>query len=149
MSTADLAVGAHCSLERCNVNDFLPIKCRCERVYCKDHIQPESHSCPLSAKASTPQPSQSTEKLQRCAADKCNKPSLEAFIADRSDTEGRTAALCPQCSQAFCARYALQSHVACILHRFFVVNPVIVNPPRMDAQLRRNSQSGMKQQRPC
>jgi hypothetical protein len=111
MASSDIAVGAHCSLERCNVNDFLPIKCHCERVFCKDHISPESHSCPLLESSFTAQPARSAQKLNRCAAEKCNKPSLEAFIANSSDTEGRTPALCPQCHQAFCARYAVQLHM--------------------------------------
>lgn len=41
--------------------------------------------------------------LQRCAAAKCTKPSLEAFIA--SDAEGRTPATCLHCQASFCAEH--------------------------------------------
>lgn len=107
MATADLAgIGAHCALERCNVNDFLPIKCRCERLFCREHIQPEEHACPLiDTGAYTPSPGEPAQKMQRCAADKCNKLSLEAFIAEKDDKDGRTPAVCPQCQRAFCASH--------------------------------------------
>ena len=104
------AVGAHCALARCNVNDFLPIKCRCDHLFCREHIQPEEHACPLLEQVHTPRAGEPAPKLQRCAADKCTKLSLEAFIADKDQKDGRTPALCPQCQKAFCARYALQSH---------------------------------------
>ena len=138
MATADIpAVGAHCALERCNVNDFLPIKCRCERLFCREHIQPEEHSCPLLETVHTPKPGEPAEKMQRCAAEKCTKLSLEAFIADRDDKGGRMPALCPQCHKAFCARYALQMLGRCILHRnLSIAMTVTVTPPRTGVLLR-------------
>lgn len=127
MASADIpAIGAHCSLERCNVNDFLPIKCRCDRLFCKDHISPESHSCPVLSNASTLEPQQFSQKLQRCAAQGCAKPSLEAFVAQSSDKEGRTPALCPRCTQAFCARYAPPLYGRCTVHSIAPI-AVIVN----------------------
>ncbi|KAJ3558058.1 hypothetical protein NM688_g1136 [Phlebia brevispora] len=98
-------IGAHCSLESCHVNDFLPIRCRCDLLFCKDHISPEAHSCSLLRAQNTTPISERLKKLQRCAADKCNKPSLEAFVADSENTDGRTPAVCPRCKQAFCAAH--------------------------------------------
>ncbi|CAL1703776.1 unnamed protein product [Somion occarium] len=112
-------IGAHCALASCNLNDFLPIKCRCEQLYCRDHISPESHSCPAIQTAGTDLnnlsvPS-STEKLERCAASGCNKPSLEAFVSEssRADASGRKAAVCPRCKEAFCATHREASAHAC------------------------------------
>ena len=98
-------IGAHCALETCNVNDFLPIRCKCDRLFCKDHISPEMHVCTTLHTEDKPTASTSVHKLQRCAADKCNKPSLEAFVADNFDTAGRTPAVCERCKQSFCATY--------------------------------------------
>ncbi|EIW60720.1 uncharacterized protein TRAVEDRAFT_98549, partial [Trametes versicolor FP-101664 SS1] len=98
-------IGASCALPSCNLNDFLPIRCKCDQLFCRDHIQPDLHTCPLLAQDAQPGASGATLKLQRCAASKCNKPSLEAYIANAADTADRAAALCPGCSQAFCAEH--------------------------------------------
>ena len=150
MSATDIpAIGAHCALERCNVNDFLPIKCRCELLFCREHIQPEEHSCPLLETIHTPKPGEPAEKMQRCAAGKCNKLSLEAFIVEKHDKEGRTPALCPHCQKAFCARYALQILRRCTLHRISTTITVIVTRPRMGVLLKpKLSPIGTKLQRP-
>ncbi|OCH95233.1 hypothetical protein OBBRIDRAFT_788419 [Obba rivulosa] len=107
------SIGAHCSVSSCNVNDFLPIRCRCDQLFCKDHISPEAHTCPVdSATRETLEPS---EKLQRCALAGCTKPSLEAFISD-VDTSGRTPAICSQCQLAFCAFHRDPSSHSCSSH---------------------------------
>ncbi|KAI0340156.1 hypothetical protein BDW22DRAFT_1450620 [Trametopsis cervina] len=98
-------IGAHCALQTCNINDFLPIRCRCDSLFCKDHISPEAHSCALLQTEVATTPTASEHKLQKCAAQKCNRPSLEAFVADSSDTKGRTPAVCERCKQAFCASH--------------------------------------------
>lgn len=105
MSAGLPSVGAHCSLPSCNLNDFLPIRCKCEQLFCRDHIAPDVHSCP----AQQPAPGTETAsfKLQRCAAQGCNKPSLESFIANSTDTTNRSPAVCIGCSQAYCAQYVL------------------------------------------
>ncbi|KAI0781303.1 hypothetical protein BD413DRAFT_464481 [Trametes elegans] len=112
-SDAGLAqIGAHCALSSCNLNDFLPIRCRCDRVFCRDHISPDSHACPLLAQQPF-EPSEPLAKLQRCAAQSCNKPSLEAYIANAQDTADRSPALCPGCRKAFCAQHREPSSHSC------------------------------------
>ncbi|TBU47014.1 hypothetical protein BD309DRAFT_887464 [Dichomitus squalens] len=104
-------IGAHCSLPSCSLNDFLPIRCTCHQLFCKDHISPDVHHCPsLQAAPST---IGSALKLQRCAAQSCNKPSLESFVADPSDTTNRSPALCSGCKQAFCAEHRDPSSHSC------------------------------------
>ncbi|KAI0693897.1 hypothetical protein BC835DRAFT_1275376 [Cytidiella melzeri] len=99
------AIGAHCALDTCNVNDFLPLRCRCDRLFCKDHIVPETHCCTLLETEDRPSSSTPERPLQRCAAARCNKPSLEAFVTDIANTKGRTPAVCERCKQAFCASH--------------------------------------------
>ncbi|KAI0086668.1 hypothetical protein BDY19DRAFT_995676 [Irpex rosettiformis] len=121
-------IGAHCALDACNINDFLPIRCRCDKLFCKDHISPETHACPtLIQTKDKPTISTPQQKLQRCAADKCNKPSLEAFVADSSDTNGRTPAVCERCKQSFCA-----SHRSPASHSCTAPDPHLP-PPRNEA----------------
>ncbi|KAF7796519.1 hypothetical protein EIP86_007698 [Pleurotus ostreatoroseus] len=108
------AIGAQCSLENCNLNDFLPIRCRCDLLFCKDHISPEAHACRLLEwKKDAPASTDATKKLERCAADKCTKPSLEAYVADSEKIAGRTPAVCPRCTQAFCATHREPASHAC------------------------------------
>ncbi|PCH38784.1 hypothetical protein WOLCODRAFT_64537 [Wolfiporia cocos MD-104 SS10] len=97
-------IGAHCSVSTCNVNDFLPIRCKCDLLFCKDHIAPELHSCgvdPSVRDPILPVP----PKRQKCAAQGCTKPSLESAIADSADVDNRIPAVCPRCKSAFCAAH--------------------------------------------
>ena len=103
MSGSLPSVGAHCAISSCHLNDFLPIRCKCQAVFCKDHIAADAHDCPL-ALATRQEPGEaSSMKLLRCAAQTCNKPSLESYILNTTDTANRTPALCSGCHQAFCA----------------------------------------------
>ncbi|KAI0807008.1 hypothetical protein C8Q74DRAFT_1225393 [Fomes fomentarius] len=106
------AIGAHCALSSCNLNDFLPIRCRCDQLYCTDHIPPDVHHCPLQH-STTPSTARPALNLQRCAAQGCHKPSLESFIANPSDTTNRSPAVCSGCTQAFCAQHREPSAHSC------------------------------------
>ncbi|KAJ7109118.1 hypothetical protein C8R44DRAFT_276307 [Mycena epipterygia] len=97
-----LSIGHQCSHTPCKEIDFLPILCKCELYFCRAHSAADAHGCTFNRQLeSTPLPGPSI--LQRCAADKCTKPSLESFIA--SDAQGRTPATCPQCQASFCAEH--------------------------------------------
>lgn len=97
-------IGAHCALSSCNINDFLPIKCQCERLFCRAHILPDAHACPVAGSKNAHLNARSAEKLECCAYDTCKKPSLEAFLSATTRAEsGRSKAACIRCKQAFCA----------------------------------------------
>ncbi|KAI0350114.1 hypothetical protein OH77DRAFT_1431395 [Trametes cingulata] len=98
-------VGAHCAHTSCNLNDFLPIRCGCDRLFCREHASPDSHDCPLLAQSNQPGIAGPSLALQRCALPSCNKPSLEGYISIAADTADRSPAICPGCKQAFCARH--------------------------------------------
>ncbi|KAI0747720.1 hypothetical protein C8Q80DRAFT_1168216 [Daedaleopsis nitida] len=104
MSEEIPSIGTQCSLPSCNLNDFLPIRCRCQNLYCADHIAPDVHDCSL-LEQTAQSPATPALKLQRCAVQSCNKPSLESFIANPSDTSNRSPAVCSGCQQAFCAQH--------------------------------------------
>ncbi|KAF8652747.1 hypothetical protein AX16_004244 [Volvariella volvacea WC 439] len=99
-----LDVGAHCSLPSCNIQDFLPIICQCQRYFCRDHIQPDLHGCPASI-AIDPKETRSPTS-PRCALHTCNKLALNAFVLP-SKFEGAegivtSPTVCTTCQLSFC-----------------------------------------------
>jgi hypothetical protein len=97
-------IGAHCSLPSCRQLDLLPIRCRCDKQFCKDHILPDAHQCPVDPSQALKDASTQLQKLHRCAFASCAKPSLAAYASDSTKEEGRTtSALCPRCTLAYCA----------------------------------------------
>lgn len=98
-----LDIGAHCSMPSCNLNDFLPIRCKCERLFCRNHIVADTHNCPVSQ--FTTSTSTFVNKLQRCTAQGCSKPSLEAYVSNSTSAAAgeRSTAVCARCQQSFCA----------------------------------------------
>ncbi|PBK77824.1 hypothetical protein ARMSODRAFT_946699 [Armillaria solidipes] len=101
-----LDIGKRCSLSSCSQVDFLPIKCRCDLVFCKEHIIPDAHDCRLASTARAVSDS-TLPKFQRCAAPNCSKPSLDAFSKQGS------AAQCARCSQSFCADHRYPDAHSC------------------------------------
>ncbi|KAI0792936.1 hypothetical protein C8Q75DRAFT_714014 [Abortiporus biennis] len=113
------SIGAHCSLSSCNLNDFLPIRCRCSNLFCRDHILPDSHQCPLLNQSIESLNSDSGfAKLEKCAFGACKRPSLESFVSRETklndeDENGRVKAVCERCGGAFCALHRTPSSHSC------------------------------------
>ncbi|KAI9510388.1 hypothetical protein F5148DRAFT_593313 [Russula earlei] len=108
-------IGAHCSLSSCRKLDLLPIRCHCDKQFCKDHIFPDAHQClvdpsraPMDASSPVLLP-----KLQRCAFVACNKASLDAYLGDPAREQSRASALCRRCDFAYCASHRDASQHAC------------------------------------
>ncbi|KAH9967931.1 hypothetical protein BC827DRAFT_1258134 [Russula dissimulans] len=106
-------IGAHCSLSSCRKLDLLPIRCRCDKQFCKDHIFPDAHQCPVDPSQALKDASPALQKLQRCAFATCTKPSLDAYVGDSAGEQGRAFALCPRCTLAYCASHRDASQHAC------------------------------------
>ncbi|KJA27270.1 hypothetical protein HYPSUDRAFT_35109 [Hypholoma sublateritium FD-334 SS-4] len=82
-------IGAHCALPFCNVLDFLPITCKCQRSFCTTHILADRHDCPLlTANIVTADLPKSSEQLPHCAHHACQKISLKET--------------CQACTKSFC-----------------------------------------------
>ncbi|KAK7693070.1 hypothetical protein QCA50_002635 [Cerrena zonata] len=110
MSSTTPEIGAHCSLPSCNINDFLPIRCRCDQLFCREHIRADFHSCSVIQTSGVDindlGSSSSLQPLQKCAASGCTKPSLEAFVSDEAKGDPhRVAAVCPRCQLSFCVSH--------------------------------------------
>ncbi|KAG2115335.1 uncharacterized protein F5147DRAFT_676934 [Suillus discolor] len=98
------AVGLRCDLTSCNEVDFLPIKCHCNKVFCRYHISPDKHTC-ASLDASGPSEEHAPiAKRQRCALGDCKKPSLESVISQEVNLETKptSSAACTKCLLSFC-----------------------------------------------
>ncbi|KAF8803583.1 hypothetical protein BYT27DRAFT_7109719 [Phlegmacium glaucopus] len=98
-------IGAHCSLDTCNILDFLPIKCRCNKFYCSAHINPDHHAClanpttALSLNVIT-----GTDKFRVvCALHGCEKASL-----GKEET-------CSACHRSFCVNHRHPETHSCSL----------------------------------
>ncbi|KAH7908023.1 hypothetical protein BJ138DRAFT_1091910 [Hygrophoropsis aurantiaca] len=108
-------IGKHCALSSCNELDFLPIRCRCDRVFCRFHALPDNHDCTIAAKFVDNQHT-FEEKLQRCAFQDCNKPSLHSIVRDKASNEQQTSASyesCPGCRFSFCADHRYPESHSC------------------------------------
>ncbi|KAF9264912.1 hypothetical protein L218DRAFT_861741 [Marasmius fiardii PR-910] len=99
-----LKIGNQCAT--CPQVDFLPIRCDCDKYFCKDHISPDAHDCVLLADKVLVD---FDSKLQRCHLELCNKPSLN-LSSDPS------AACCSHCGHSFCAEHRHQSAHHCTAH---------------------------------
>ncbi|KAI0714475.1 hypothetical protein C8Q72DRAFT_868744 [Fomitopsis betulina] len=102
MSHAIPTIGAHCSLTSCNLNDFLPIRCACDQVFCRDHAPPDKHSCPVIADRIALGEERATEAREKCAKADCHRPSLESAVRE-GEAQERTSTRCPGCGACFCA----------------------------------------------
>ncbi|KAJ6547292.1 hypothetical protein B0H19DRAFT_1305818 [Mycena capillaripes] len=98
-----IEIGSQCSHPLCKEIDFLPILCKCQLYFCREHSFADAHGCTYTRPAEPSPLPGSSSPLQRCAVDKCTKPSLESFVS--SDADGRTPANCPHCQASFCAEH--------------------------------------------
>ncbi|KAH7921495.1 hypothetical protein BV22DRAFT_1096427 [Leucogyrophana mollusca] len=107
-------VGTHCSLASCNALDFLPIRCRCDYVFCRFHILPSNHECTAETKQLDPDHRPTFEqKLQRCGLHGCNKPSLDAAVSAKTSDEERSSASCARCQLSFCVDHRYPEAHSC------------------------------------
>ncbi|KAH9922429.1 uncharacterized protein B0H18DRAFT_519072 [Fomitopsis serialis] len=124
MSNALPAIGAHCALSSCNLNDFLPIRCACDRLFCRDHVAPDRHGCPVAAeRMASVGEARTTLAREKCAKDGCGRPSLDSAVRDEEGRgqESRTPAVCGRCGRCFCAYHRDPSSHSC--------SPITPNPP--------------------
>ncbi|KAH8117156.1 hypothetical protein DFH11DRAFT_1851374 [Phellopilus nigrolimitatus] len=112
-------IGAHCARKDCNELDLLPIRCRCDQLFCRQHVFPDLHNC--SYVENTPvEPitvDDSADRKKRetalCSLEECSKPSLESRVANSADRTGRVPAVCIQCSRSFCAEHRFPTSHSC------------------------------------
>jgi len=110
-------IGRRCEANLCGDRDFLPIQCPgCQANFCRHHSSLDAHACPsLTAKTDLIHPP--APKRARCAVATCDKLTMESNIVDTAqpDSERRIIALCPNCSQAFCAVHRHPSDHDCFM----------------------------------
>lgn len=106
------ALGLRCDSTSCSQFDFLSIKCHCNKVFCRDHISPDNHSCPL---LDGPAEGQTVPfvKRQRCALGDCQKLSLQSASSEAGvEMNPPSPASCLKCSLSFCVEYVfLDLHI--------------------------------------
>src|ERR1700722_9476278 len=85
-------IGSHCSLSSCNELDLLPIRCQCDKTFCRLHISPETHQCTLNVPLPHPDAGPTTSEFPQCAMEHCSNNVISSVC-------------CPQCRQSFCVQY--------------------------------------------
>ncbi|KZP24862.1 hypothetical protein FIBSPDRAFT_821693 [Athelia psychrophila] len=114
-------IGAHCALSTCNDLDLLPIRCNCEKLFCRHHIAPDKHECHAQLLHESKIPIEPWAKSERCAMQACNKLTLASANAYPSDV-----ATCSRCHKAFCASHRYADTHACSA-------PEIIPPKKNEA----------------
>ncbi|EPS97041.1 hypothetical protein FOMPIDRAFT_1037970 [Fomitopsis schrenkii] len=113
MSHAIPTIGAHCSLASCNLNDFLPIRCACDQVFCRDHAPPDKHLCPAMTDRMASGGERATNAREKCAKADCSRPSLESAVREGDGGQERTPARCLGCGSCFCAYHREPASHSC------------------------------------
>lgn len=92
-------LGEHCQLKDCNQTDFLPLQCKCGKVFCRQHFNQHclSGECPVS-----PKPKEvnfrNDDQIFKCSEEGCRKGTLHEM-------------LCPKCSKHYCIEHRF--HPSC------------------------------------
>ncbi|XP_047503998.1 AN1-type zinc finger protein 1-like [Pieris napi] len=92
-------LGEHCQYESCNQTDFLPLQCKCKKVFCRVHFNEHCHSgdCELA-----PKPKEinlkNDDQIFRCSEKGCRKGNLHEM-------------LCTKCNKHFCIEHRF--HPSC------------------------------------
>ncbi|KAF8580253.1 hypothetical protein K439DRAFT_1393901 [Ramaria rubella] len=111
-------IGGHCEAHRCGDLDLLPIRCcGCQKLFCRQHVALDSHSCVSLAANNISDVSESQVwdvVPRRCAFAGCQKPTLESVVVDTTELDHRLVAICAHCSRAFCVTHRHSSDHACI-----------------------------------
>ncbi|XP_072949572.1 AN1-type zinc finger protein 1-like [Epargyreus clarus] len=92
-------LGEHCQYENCNQTDFLPLQCKCGKVFCRVHFNDHclSGQCELA-----PKPREfelkNDDQIFRCSSNGCRKGNLHEM-------------LCNKCNKHYCIEHRF--HPSC------------------------------------
>lgn len=92
-------LGEHCQFENCNQTDFLPIQCKCGKVFCREHFLEHclSGNCELA-----PEPREVNfkpdDKIYRCSEQGCRKGNFHEME-------------CSKCHKHYCIDHRFHPYV--------------------------------------
>ncbi|XP_075978020.1 AN1-type zinc finger protein 1-like [Anticarsia gemmatalis] len=92
-------LGEHCQFQDCNQTDFLPLQCKCAKVFCREHFNEHclSGDCELA-----PKPKEvnlkNDDQIFRCSDKGCKKGNLHEM-------------LCAKCNKHYCIEHRF--HPSC------------------------------------
>lgn len=92
-------LGEHCQFENCNRIDFLPLQCKCGKVYCREHFMEHclSGECELAPKPKDVN-LKCDDKIFKCFEKGCKRGSLHEM-------------LCSKCNKHYCIEHRF--HPSC------------------------------------
>lgn len=126
-------LGEHCSLQSCNLLDFLPFTCdACSKIFCKDHLEYGSHQCqkglakdrrvPVCPLCNQPISQASHEdanqKVNEHIENDCKSDLAKRNTANRCNARGckqkeLIPVLCASCKRNFCLKHRHENDHAC------------------------------------
>lgn len=89
----------HCSYKDCQQLDFLPLECKCKRLFCSKHFTLHLQECSLEGNIVT-EVKKKIEEVYRCSEAECGSTSLVPLI-------------CENCKKHFCVNH--RHIVGCLL----------------------------------
>ncbi|XP_013170127.1 PREDICTED: AN1-type zinc finger protein 1-like [Papilio xuthus] len=93
------SLGEHCQNEECKQKDFLPLQCKCGKVYCREHF---GEHCTSGLCEMAPKPKdvnlKNDDEIFRCSSKGCKKGNLHEM-------------LCSKCNKHYCIEHRF--HPSC------------------------------------
>ncbi|KRT82946.1 hypothetical protein AMK59_3831 [Oryctes borbonicus] len=75
-------VGKQCNHPDCNQLDFLPLTCKCHKIFCLEHFNEHAQTCQTMISRSTTNLKKIEDKYE-CSHDDCKSTSIVPLICDR------------------------------------------------------------------
>lgn len=84
-------LGKHCAQEHCNQLDFLPLQCRCGKVFCSEHLNTHIQTC-IESKFLSEDELRTIENIFICSKQGCKERSVVPLV-------------CQRCKKHFCIHH--------------------------------------------
>lgn len=84
-------IGAHCSVPHCKQLDFLPLECKCKKLFCTEHYNAHISTCEA-IRDNIATELNSIQDVYKCSEHNCNDRSVVPLI-------------CEKCGQHFCVAH--------------------------------------------
>jgi len=85
------SLGKHCAENHCKQLDFLPLQCRCGKVFCSEHLNSHAQTC-IESKFLSEDELKKIENIFVCSKDGCKERSVVPLI-------------CQRCMKHFCIQH--------------------------------------------
>lgn len=75
-------IGAHCSIPHCKQLDFLPLECKCKKLFCTQHYNAHITTCEAVVDNVATE-LKNIQDVYKCSEPNCNDTSIVPLICDK------------------------------------------------------------------